>query len=335
MSDESLRECAYWQTEGDKIVCGLCPRKCRIAEGATGVCRVRKNVGGTLRSTNYARVTSVALDPIEKKPLYHFHPGAQILSLGTFGCNLSCRFCQNWQISQGSPPTQALSPDEAVQTALEMAGRGNIGIAYTYNEPIIWFEYVRDTAALAREAGLKNVMVTNGLIEEEPLEELLGLVDAFNVDIKSMDDDFYRRLCGIGSGAVARRTVEQAFGRAAVEITCLLVTDENDGEDDVRALVDWAASVSPDLPLHLSGYRPAYKHNAPPTPIERIVRAVEIGREKLNYVYAGNVMIAGGDDTICPRCGETVIERHGYTTTSRLTADGRCAKCGGPINAVV
>ncbi len=335
MSEERLAECGHWRAEGDSIVCGLCPQGCRIAEGGTGICRVRQNRGGRLVSLNYARVTSAALDPIEKKPLYHFHPGAQVLSLGTFGCNLSCRFCQNWQISQGSPEGQTLSPDGAIQAALDTRGRGNIGIAYTYSEPIVWFEYVRDTAALAHEVGLKNVLVTNGLIEEEPLEELLEVIDAMNVDIKSMSDDFYQRLCGIKSGEVARRTVERAFGRVSVEITNLLVTDENDSEDEVRQLTDWAAGVSPDLPLHLSAYRPAYKFEAPPTPPERLARAVEIAREGLDYVYAGNVTVPGASDTICPECGVAVVERHGYSTVSKLNADGRCPKCGGDVNVVV
>ncbi|MCD6359523.1 MAG: AmmeMemoRadiSam system radical SAM enzyme, partial [Armatimonadetes bacterium] len=282
----------------------------------------------------YAQVTSIALDPIEKKPLYHFHPGSLILSLGTWGCNLSCRFCQNWQISQGSPPVQKLSPQDAVNAALQARSRGNIGIAYTYNEPIVWYEYVMDTAKLAHEAGLVNVLVTNGLIEAEPLEDLLPLIDAMNVDIKSMSDDFYRRLCGIRSGAAARRTVELAFGRVSVEITNLLVTDENDSEEDVRELVDWAAGVSPNLPLHISRYHPAYKHEAPPTPVHRIQRAVEIAREKLNYVYAGNVMLDDASNTICPGCGATVVERRGYSITSRVTDNGTCPVCGGSVNVV-
>ena len=334
MGEESLRQCAHWRTEGERIACGLCPHACRIAEGKTGICRVRKNVGGTLRSLNYAQVTSVALDPIEKKPLYHFYPGSQVLSLGTFGCNLSCRFCQNWQISQGSPPTQTLSPEAAVQAALKAGDRGNIGLAYTYSEPIVWFEYVMDTAKLAREHGLKNVLVTNGMIEEEPLEELLPLVDAMNVDIKSMDDDFYRRLCGMPSGAAARRTVERGFGRVSVEITNLLVTGDNDREDQVRALVDWAAAVSPSLPLHISRYHPSYQHNAPPTPVDRLEMAVRIAREKLSYVYAGNVIMDGGGDTVCPGCGEVAVRRMGYSTTSRLGEGGRCRGCGGDVNVV-
>ncbi len=335
MGEELLRECMYYEQAGDRLACGLCVHECKIAEGKTGVCRARKNVGGTLRSLNYARVTSVALDPIEKKPLYHFHPGSQILSLGTFGCNLSCAFCQNWTISQGNPGTREFSPQEALRAAQETVDQGNIGIAYTYNEPIIWYEYVYDTGKLIKDAGMCNVLVTNGLIQEEPLRELLPLVDAMNVDIKSMDDEFYRKLCGAPSGELARRTVEMAFGKVSVEITNLVVTGENDSEADFRALVDWAAGVSPDLPLHISAYRPAYKFTAPPTPMEKLEMATALAREKLNYVYVGNAFIPGGGDTTCPSCGKVVLSRNGYSTRSGLNEDGSCSECGGSVNVIL
>jgi pyruvate formate lyase activating enzyme len=292
-------------------------------------------VDGTLRTANYAQVTSAAMDPIEKKPLYHFHPGSQVLSLGTFGCNLGCMFCQNYTISQGTPAAQTMSPEQTVQTALDARSRGNIGIAYTYSEPVVWFEYVRDTSNLAHDKGLKNVMVTNGLIREEPLEELLPLTDAMNVDIKAMDDEFYHSLCGMKSGEQARRTVEMAWGRCSVEITNLLVTDENDSEEQVRELVEWAAGVSPDLPLHLSRYHPTYKMSAPSTPVDRIERAAEIARERLNYVYVGNVMVDGGGDTICPGCGDVVVRRSGFRSTNRLTDEGACPECGRSANVTV
>ncbi len=334
-SDASCQEAAWWERDGERVHCLLCPQDCHIAEGRAGICRVRENVDGTLRAINYAQVTSVALDPIEKKPLYHFHPGSWVLSLGTFGCNLSCQFCQNYTISQGRPAAQTMSPEEAVRAAQDTRSRGNIGIAYTYSEPIVWYEYVRATSKLAHEAGLKNVLITNGLIREEPLEELLPLIDAMNVDIKAMDDEFYRTLCGARSGETARRTVELAWGRCSVEITNLLVTDENDDAEQVRELVDWAASVSPDLPLHLSAYRPMYRMTAPPTPLDRIKRAAEIARERLNYVYVGNVVVDGGGDTVCPGCGDVVVRRSGYNTDSRLTGDGACPGCGRDVNVTV
>ncbi len=328
-------EAAWWEKDGERVHCLLCPQDCRIAEGRAGICGVRENVQGTLRTVNYAQVTSAALDPIEKKPLYHFHPGSWVLSLGTFGCNLSCRFCQNYTISQGRPAAQTMSPEQAVRAAEDARSRGNIGIAYTYSEPIVWYEYVRDTAKLARAAGLKNILVTNGLIREDPLEELLPLIDAMNVDIKAMDDAFYRTLCGARSGEAARRTVELAWGRCSVEITNLLVTDENDDAEQVRELADWAAGVSPDLPLHLSAYHPMYKMTAPPTPLDRIERAAEIARARLNYVYVGNVMVDGGGDTVCPGCGEVVVRRGGFSADSRLTGEGACPGCGRNVNVTV
>lgn len=331
----SKPEAAWWEAEGERVHCRLCPQDCRIAPGRVGRCRVRQNDRGTLRTLNYAQVTSAGLDPIEKKPLYHFHPGSEILSLGTFGCNLGCVFCQNFTISQGQPPTQELSPEGAVRAAIEAKSRGNIGLAYTYSEPIVWYEYVRDTAERARAAGMVNVLVTNGLIMPEPLEELLPLIDAMNVDIKSMSDAFYQNLCGIRSGEMARHTVEVAWGRCHVEITNLVVTGANDSDEDFRALTDWAASISPDLPLHISRYRPMYKHTAPPTSIERMQRALTIAREKLNFVYVGNVMLEGGSDTICPDCGKVAVRREGYRTVSHLTDAGSCAACGRALNVVV
>ena len=332
---EGFPEADYWESEDDRVHCLLCPQDCRIADGRAGICRVRENSGGILRSTNYAQVTSATIDPIEKKPLYHFRPGSKILSLGTFGCNLSCGFCQNFTISQGNPLTQEFSPEEAVRAAEDERNRGNVGLAYTYSEPIVWFEYVRDTAKLAREHDLANVLVTNGQIREEPLEELLPLIDAMNVDIKAMSDDFHRKLCGIGSGEQARRSVEMAWGRCSVEITNLLVTDENDREEDVRELVGWASSVSVDLPLHISRYHPAHEFDAPPTPVGRIERAAKIAREKLNYVYVGNVAVDGGGDTVCPECGELAVTRSGYRTQARLTDQGTCLSCGGSVNVAI
>ncbi len=294
---------------------------------------VRRNVGGVLRCLTYGRVTAVNLDPIEKKPLFHFCPGTLILSLGSWGCNLSCVFCQNWSISQQEAPTRALSPEQAVQIADETRTQGNVGIAYTYNEPMIWFEYVYDTAKLAREHGLKNVLVTNGIIEEEPLEELLPLIDAMNVDIKSLDDEFYRRLAN-GSGEAARRTVEKAFGRCHVEITYLIVTGENDKDEDFRALTEWAASISTSLPVHLSRYFPAYKFTAPPTSLQTLQRAYEIVSEKMRFVYVGNASIGVGDNTVCPKCGRVAVRRSGYHTEVVGVSEGRCSNCGEDLNIV-
>ncbi|MGD9519318.1 MAG: AmmeMemoRadiSam system radical SAM enzyme [Armatimonadota bacterium] len=321
----------HWQTRTGYIECLLCPWHCHIRPGQTGRCHVRRNEDGVLRPLTYGRVAAINVDPIEKKPLYHFCPGSAILSLGSWGCNLSCTFCQNWQISQDEVPTHSLSPEDAVSLAEEARSRGNIGIAYTYNEPMIWFEYVYDTAWLAHEPGLKNVLVTNGIVEVEPLEELLPLIDAMNVDIKSMDDAFYRRLCG-GEGWPARRTVELAWGHCHVEITNLIVTGENDSEEAFRALADWAAGISPKLPVHVSRYFPQYKLGVPATPLETLRCAREILSEKLQFVYIGNASLDAGSDTVCPECGVVVVKRSGYSTQVVGLNQGRCGNCGEDLN---
>jgi pyruvate formate lyase activating enzyme len=321
------REALYWEAvEGGGVRCLLCPHGCRLAEGRVGLCRVRKNVAGTLRTLNYARVSSANLDPIEKKPLFHFHPGSLIYSLGTIGCNLSCAFCQNWSISQGDVPTQFVEPQQAVSVA---AGhKGNIGIAYTYNEPFIWYEFVLETAVLAREAGLTNVLVTNGYVSEDPLRELLPHIDAMNVDIKAMGERFYRELCG-GRPEHPRRTAEIAKEAGChVEVTNLVIPNWNDAEDDIRHLVDWVAQLGPDVPLHFSRYHPDYKLTEPATPTATLTKARELALEKLDYVYIGNVWSPGGEDTVCPRCGKVVVARSGFSVAQVSVKDGRCPSCG-------
>lgn len=338
MNDESEAEqdvgieCRYYERTDGKLRCRLCPFNCVIAEGACGHCSVRCNEDGRLWARNYGRITAANLDPIEKKPLYHFHPGSLILSLGSFGCNLRCQFCQNWNISQGAPPSQLLLPTQAVQLAKDTLREGNIGIAYTYNEPLISFEYLMDTGQLVREAGMVNVLVTNGIVEPEPLEELLPLVDAMNVDIKGIRPDFYRRLCG-GDGLAARRTVELAWGRCHVEVTNLIIPGENDSDEDLRDLFEWAASVSRRLPLHLSRYHPDYNMNNPPTPSATLRRAYDMARERLDFVYVGNIHMDGTTDTLCPACGVMAVKRSGYNARA-LTKDGRCSSCGEDLGIV-
>lgn len=328
-----MHEARYYEVEQGRAQCLLCPFHCRIAEGQTGRCRVREFRDGKLWSRNWGQITSAALDPVEKKPLYHFHPGAPILSLGTYGCNLKCDFCQNWSISQETPSTQSLEPIQAAKLAEKHQADGNIGIAYTYNEPFIWYEFVLETAKLIHDRGMVNVLVTNGMVEEEPLQEVLPYIDAMNVDIKSIRADFYRRLCG-GDGQAARRTVEMAFGRCAVEITNLVIPGENDSEADLIDLFDWAASVSRRLPVHLSRYHPAYKMQAPMTPADALRRAYDLARERLDFVYVGNLHLNGTTDTICPRCGAVAVEREGFSAWPK-TRDGRCASCGEELGIAV
>ncbi len=280
---------------------------------------------GVLRSLNYARVTAVHLDPIEKKPLFHFYPGSNVLSLGTVGCNLACAFCQNWSISQVAADTRPLSPENAIRAA--QAEPDNIGLAFTYNEPFMWYEYMLETAQLARAAGLKVVVVTNGYINEAPLREVLPFLDAMNVDVKSMREEFYHELCR-GHADPPRRTVEIAVEQGVlVEVTNLLIPNWNDGEAEIRALVDWVASVNPNIPLHFSRYHPDYKLAEPPTPVETLRRAWEWAREKLPYVYLGNIQGDEGANTVCPGCGKVVVARRGFCVSELSVSGGKCRSC--------
>ena len=328
-----MHEAMYYEKRDQgKVQCHLCPHHCLIEPGRTGRCRVRENRDGTLVSLNFARVTSAAMDPIEKKPLYHFHPGREILSLGTFGCNFRCPFCQNWQISQQAPPTEPLTSEEAVELARR---RRSVGIAYTYNEPTIWFEYVLQTARRAAEAGLVNVLVTNGFIEQEPLKELLPVVDAFNIDIKSGNPDFYRRLCG-GRLEPVLVAVETASREAHVEVTTLVIPGENDAESDLEAIARWVADhVGRHVPAHLSAYIPRYRFTAPPTPADTLLRAREIFSRHLDYVYLGNVALEGTSDTRCVGCGALLVRRSGYRVEMVGLEGTRCRECGRECPIVV
>ena len=324
-------EAAYYEKRDDGTVkCVLCPNYCVITDGGTGTCRVRTNRGGTLDADSYGEVVSMAIDPIEKKPLYHFHPGKPILSVGPNGCNFRCGFCQNAGISQETTATSHVGPEALAQFA---SRDGSIGVAYTYAEPFIWFEYIRDAGKLLHDRGLANVLVTNGYVNEKPLRELLPLIDAMNIDVKSMKPDFYSKICG-GKLEDVLRTVEIASGECHVEVTNLIVTNHNDTDEDFTLLTDWLSSVNPAIPLHFSRYFPHYRFTEPPTPPDTISRACEIARKKLKYVYAGNISLEGGSDTICPNCGSRLIRRSYYNTTVSGIKDGKCASCGAPTGVV-
>jgi len=328
-----LREAMFYEKkEPDLVQCRLCPKLCAIREGRKGFCRVRQNRGGTLYPVNYGQVSSCGLDPIEKKPLYHFYPGSAIFSLGTIGCNLRCGFCQNWQIAHGDPPTTEVTPAQVVDLACRQDGQGRpgIGVAYTYNEPFMWYEFVWDTAQLAHQTGLKNVLVTNGYVNETPLRQILPYIDAMNIDVKGFTDDYYRANCA-GHLKPVLRTVEIARRECHVELTTLLVTGLNDSTEEITRLVDWVASLDPEIPLHFSRYFPQFEVELPPTPIGTLKRAYEIARQKLSYVYLGNAPQTGGSDTLCPRCGATVISRTGYSITVAGLNGHNCARCGQAI----
>lgn len=275
--------------EQGKVHCYLCPHNCVIKPGMSGACRVRKNVDGKLYSLNYGKITSIALDPIEKKPLNRFHPGSLILSAGTFGCNLKCSFCQNWTIAHDNPGIREVTPSWLVEEAEELKGRGNIGIAYTYNEPSIWYEFVYDTSRLAKEKGLVNVLVTNGFISREPLQELLPYIDAMNIDVKGYTAAFYNEVCKAALVNV-KETVEIAASACHVEVTTLVIPELNDSAEEIREMSEWLSSISPEIPLHLSRFFPDYKmQDRPPTPKETLYRARDIARQYLKYVYIGNM----------------------------------------------
>ena len=277
----------YKKISETEVQCFLCPHLCRIKEDKVGFCGVRIHKAGRLYGLNYGRVATVALDPIEKKPLYHFHPGEFILSAGTIGCNLSCLFCQNWSISKEvQTPTQPMTSGALIDRAKEL---GSFGIAYTYNEPFIWYEFVRQTAEVAKEAGLKNVLVTNGYVSLEPLRELLPFIDAANIDLKSIRDEFYRKVCS-GTVAPVLETIKTMCAVCHVELTNLLIPTENDSDEELTALVDWVYNnVGRDVPLHFSRYFPCYKMTLPPTPVSTLKRAQRIAAKKLKHVYLGNV----------------------------------------------
>ena len=314
------------------MVCRLCPQLCVIKPGRHGICGLRANEGGVLRPTAYGQVVSVAVDPIEKKPLYHFHPGTQVLSLGPNGCNLRCRGCQNFEISQEKAPTHYLSPEALVDLA---AANNTPGISYTYTEPLVWFEYLRDACAAARARGFFNVAVTNGYLEEAPARELASTLDAANVDVKSMSESFYRDYCR-GALAPVLRTCEIFKQHLHIEITNLLVTGLNDAEDDVRALVAWVkTNLGPETPVHFSRYFPRYRMDAPATPVHHILRAKEIADRDLYYVYVGNVAGVGGTDTACPECANTLILREGYRVRITGIRDGKCATCGRAADVIL
>ena len=321
---------AYWVTDGDAALCGLCPHRCRIAEGKAGICGVRENRGGTLFAATYGKVAAVAVDPVEKKPLFHFHPGARILSIGSVGCNFRCEFCQNWNLVLRQVPVEQVLVDDLLRTARR---EKSVGIAYTYNEPLIQFEFVLECAKAFRAAGLKNVLVTNGYVCPDPLAELLPFVDAMNIDLKSTDPAFYRKICG-GKLEPVLATIREAAKATHVELTTLLYTGRNDSDEQIRDVVDFVAETDREIPLHLSRYFPQHRATAPATPPDRLAAAYRIARERLPYVYVGNMRLPGAEDTVCPACRATVIRREGYDVDARGLSGNRCAACGARLRFV-
>jgi pyruvate formate lyase activating enzyme len=326
---------------GDTVQCQTCEHFCAIKPGETGKCGVRRNVDGTLYLVVYGEAIAVHVDPIEKKPLFHFMPGSDALSIGTYGCNFRCPFCQNWQMSQtrnfddsGDYLSQSAMPEVLVDTCL----KNNIPIiAYTYNEPTIFFEYTYDTAKLVHERGIKNVYVSNGYMSLAALDMIEPYLDGINVDLKAFTEEFYREQCQGRLEPVKRNIAHMACETDIwVEVTTLLIPGLNDSDEELRAMAAWLAEVDPDMPWHVSAFHPDYQMQDRPRTAQRdLARAHEIGKEAgLHHVYVGNVMDADRESTYCPECGEKLIQRHWYSVRELWRERGTCSKCGHAVAGV-
>ncbi len=334
----NLKEAYYYlDFEDSEVQCLLCPRKCILTEGQRGICGVRQNIKGKLYTLVYGRPVAVHVDPIEKKPISHMLPGSKSFSIATAGCNLSCRFCQNWQISQVSPEdirSYDLPPDKVVQLALEYNCQS---IAYTYNEPTIFYEYMIETAKLAHQKGLKNIYVTSGYINPEPLRELCKYIDAANLDIKGFTEDYYLKYClGELRPVLESAKIMQEEG-VWIELTNLILPTINDDIENIREMCEWIIkNLGPDVPLYFSRFFPAYKMtHLPPTPVETLEKAREIALNVgLHYVYIGNVPGHPAEHTYCPKCGRIIIQRVGFFVTSNNLDQGKCPFCGEKIPGI-
>lgn len=332
MRKEAMHYSVKEDNKGEQLVhCNLCPHKCAVREGAKGICGVREHRNGRFETINYGEISSMGLDPIEKKPLYHYKPGSYILSVGTFGCNFNCGFCQNYRISKEMPETKEVSPEELVTMAKRAEQEGNIGIAFTYNEPSIWYEYVSETSKICHKNKLDTILVTNGYINHDPLKDILPYVDAMNIDLKAFNNDYYRKVCN-GDLESVKATIELANDNCHIEITTLLVGGYNDDMKEIENLAKWIASLNPDIPLHISKYFPTYKFTAPSTKEESILRCVKNAKEYLHYVYAGNMRT--DSNTYCYKCNTKLIDRSGYDVKI-LMETNKCPECGASINIIL
>jgi len=327
-----------------KVQCELCPKNCVISPGQSGECRVRVNIDGVLRTVVYGYPCSINVDPIEKKPMAHFLPGTGILSIATVGCNLHCRFCQNWEISQANPEEMPAifysreklfwSPQDLVDITKKA---GCPSLAYTYTDPIVYYEYTYDTAKLAREAGIRNVLVTAGYINEEPWKRLLKFIDGANIDLKGFTDEFYINVCSATLKPVLNALILAKANGVIVEVTNLIIPTLNDKPEDIRQLCHWMkANLGGETPLHFSRFFPRHKMlNLPPTSAETLDLARTIAVEEgLEHVYIGNISSKEGQNTYCPGCKSLLVERSGYTILQNNLKNGSCPKCGRGIYGV-
>ena len=335
-----MHEALLGVAEGDRVRCGLCPHNCLIAEGKTGVCGARGVFDGTLRALTYGLVSSIALDPIEKKPVFHYCPGSEVMSFGSVGCTMRCGHCQNWQISRpkgddGSVPVRYVDPAEAIALTVES---GAAGVAFTYNEPVIWLEWVLDTARLARDRGRFAVMVTNGYVTPAGLDLFAEVIDVWRVDIKAFSEEPFRRLCKVTHPEAVREQAVRACRMHGMHVECVtnVVPTINDSEAELRAIAHWIATdLGPDTPWHVTRFVPYLEFSdLPVTPVASLEQARDIGREEgLRFIYLGNVDVPGGEDTTCPECGATVVRRRRFDTLAEnVSADGTCRECGADLN---
>ncbi len=325
----------YEKLDMNKVRCLTCAHRCVIADGNLGTCRTRKNMAGTCYTLIYGVISAESIDPVEKKPLFHFFPGHPIYSVSSVGCSFKCTNCQNYHLSQldgtndGYIFDRYKSPEDLVKS-IERAGCNLL--AFTYNEPLIWLEYIIDVATLAKKKDIKIALVSNGYSTPEAMERLIPLIDAANIDIKAMDDRFYKDVCKAPGVQPVLDTIVRLYkAKKNIEITNLVIPTLNDSEQAIEKLCDWVLSALDDeIPLHFSAYRPMYKMTLPPTTVESLTRARCIARDRgLKHVYIGNVYTRGGEDTTCPGCNAVVIERKGYSITeARLGPGNTCASCG-------
>jgi pyruvate formate lyase activating enzyme len=327
----------YDKLAGGRVRCRLCAHLCRIAESRAGVCRVRRNEGGTLVTTSYGRAIAAAVDPIEKKPLYHFMPGSRSFSIAARGCNFQCGFCQNWRISQaprvdlGPLSEEALAPVDIVDAA---AAAGCLSISYTYTEPTIFFEYAHDTACIAKSRGLANAFVTNGYMTKEAVQAISPFLDAANIDLKSFRDAYYKRTCKARLQPVLDSITAMKKLDIWVEVTTLVVPGENDSSEELSDIARFIAATGREIPWHISRFHPDFKYaDRRATPIDTLRRAFDIGREAgLRFVYLGNV--SGGTDTHCPECGALLIRRSPFSMDTSVLNESRCPSCEARIEGV-
>jgi pyruvate formate lyase activating enzyme len=330
----------YEPLEDNKVRCRLCAHQCVIHPERRGICMVRENQGGFLRSLNYGRLIVRSVDPIEKKPIFHMYPGSLSYSIAAVGCNFKCRFCQNADIAQMPADREGLimgtpaTPDEIVS---EAAAKGCRSIAYTYTEPTVFFETAFDTAKLAKRQGIKNVFVTNGYMSAQALEKIAPCLDAANVDLKAYSDDFYRRQCGARLGPVKETLLGMKRLGILVEVTTLLIPGLNTDPDELGALAEFLAdALGPDTPWHISRFHPSYRlTDRPATGVDTLLKAREIGLAAgLKYVYTGNVWGLPGESTFCDECGAVLIDRRGFTVNENRLRQGCCPDCGTPVAGI-